>query len=142
MTTTIKVKSTHPASQGPYVIIDRADFNPEVHEKYDDGTDDDSAAERVPTMAELLAAREQLLARERELNAERDRLADQAAANQAEAQRLTDQRAALAATGSGAAATDYSTMSKDELHAALNAKGISFPAAANKTDLIALLTAA
>jgi hypothetical protein len=33
-------------------------------------------------------------------------------------------------------------MSKDELHAALNAKGTQFPAAANKADLIALLTTA
>lgn len=142
MTTTIKVHSTHPASQGPYVIIERADFNPEGHEKYDDGTDDDSAPARVPTMAELLAAREQLLARERELNDERDRLADQAAANEAEAQRLASERAALTAPAAGAAPPDYSAMSKDELHAALTAKSIQFPAAANKADLIALLTAA
>lgn len=141
MTTTIKIHSTHPASQGPYVIIERADFNPEVHEKYDDGTDD-SASERVPTMAELLAARDQLLVREQELKTERDRLADQAAANEAEAQRLADQRAALAAASTGSAAPDYSSMSKDELHAALTAKSIQFPAAANKADLITLLTAA
>ncbi|MYN42732.1 hypothetical protein GTP55_25645 [Duganella sp. FT109W] len=142
MITTIKVHSSHPASQGPYVIIERADFNPEVHEKYDDGTDDDAASGRLPTMAELLAARDQLLERERELNAERDRLAGQAAANEAEAQRLAAERNALTAPTAGATAPDYSNMSKDELQAALAAKGKNFPAAANKADLIALLTAA
>ncbi len=30
----MKVKSTHPESQGPFVLIEDADFNPDVHEKY------------------------------------------------------------------------------------------------------------
>ena len=92
--TTVKIHSTHPASQGPFVVIDKADFNPDVHELYDDGTDQGVAVgERLPTIAELRAAAESLQARERELNAERDRVADQARANEVEAQRLAGEKA-------------------------------------------------
>jgi regulator of protease activity HflC (stomatin/prohibitin superfamily) len=92
---TIKVKSTHPATQGAFVVIDKGDFNPDVHELYDDGTDQGMGAiQRAPTVAELQAAHERLLAREREMDAERDRLADQARANEAEAQRLAEERVA------------------------------------------------
>ena len=102
---TIKVKSTHPATQGPFVIIDKANFNSDVHELYDDGTHQGvTAGERLPTMAELLAARDQLQARERELNDERDRVADQARANEVEAQRLADERAAAEKAASDKAA--------------------------------------
>lgn len=30
----IKVKSTHPESQGPYVLLDEEDFDKEKHELY------------------------------------------------------------------------------------------------------------
>ncbi|MBV6321907.1 hypothetical protein [Duganella violaceipulchra] len=139
MSTTIKIKSTHPASQGPFVIIERANFNPELHEKYDDGSDDGDLPEHVPTMAELLAARDQLQARARELDAEAQRVADQTVANEAEAQRLADLAAAAAAASTVPA--EIAAMSKDQLQAALTEKGVAFPAAANKADLIALLTA-
>lgn len=104
---TIKVKSTHPATQGAFVIIDKADFNPDVHELYDDGTDQGmGVVERAPTVAELQAAHERLLAREREMDAERDRLADQARVNEAEAQRLADERAAGEKAAADKAAAD------------------------------------
>ena len=102
---TLKIVSTDPYTQGPFVIIDRANFNPDVHELYGD-QDLGAPAERVPTMAELLAARDQLLERERELAAEKDRVAEQAQANEAEAQRLRDEAASLqAAKDATAAAT-------------------------------------
>jgi hypothetical protein len=130
-----------------YVVINKSDFDGSKHEPFSEDdvaslAGSEASSGRVPTMAELLAARDQLLERERELNAERERLADQAAANVAEAQRLAAERATLSAPGAGATPPDYSTMSKDELHAALNAKGAQFPAAANKAELIALLTTA
>jgi hypothetical protein len=137
---TVKIVSeqSHENPLG-YIVINKADFDPSKHEPFDE---DDAAAlagaiksgELVPSMAELLAARDQLEARKRDLDAEADRLAEQAAANEAEAQRL----AAMATTST---APDFSAMTKDELQAALTAKGISFPAAANKADLVALLTA-
>jgi len=136
--TTIKIKSTDFATQGPFVIINKSDFDPSKHEPY--GEDDEAAlagaiksGELAPSMAELQAAHLRLLELERNLTAERERLAEQAAANDAEAQRL----AALSAT----AAPDVNSMTKDELQAALTTKGIPFPAAANKADLVALLTA-
>lgn len=141
---TIKIKSTDLASQGPFVIINAADFDPAIHTPYDNASEDALAGamksgEIVPSMAELLAARDQLLARERELADRQAVLDDQERANQLEAQRLADEKAALAAGGTGA--PDYSTMTKDELQAALTAQGKTFPAAANKADLIALLAA-
>jgi hypothetical protein len=31
---TIKIKSTHPETQGPFVVIDAADFDPAKHTAY------------------------------------------------------------------------------------------------------------
>ena len=101
---TIKIVSTDPASQGPFVVINKSDFNPEVHELYGDDQDLGAPAERVPTKGELLAARDQLLERERELAAEKDRVAEQARANEAEAQRLRDEAASLQAAKDAAVA--------------------------------------
>lgn len=93
--TTVKIHSTHPASQGPYVVIDKADFDADKHELYDDGTDQGLVVgERAPTLAELQAAHARMQERERQLDAERDRLAEQARANEVEAQRLADEKAA------------------------------------------------
>lgn len=101
--TTVKIHSSHPASQGPFVVIDRADFNPDVHELYDDGTDQGViTGERQPSLAELRAAHESLLERERELNAERDRVAGQARANEVEARRLSDEKVAADAAKAAA----------------------------------------
>jgi len=102
---TIKIVSTDPASQGPFVVINKSDFNPDVHELYGDDNDLGAPTDRAPTMAELLAARDQLLERERELAAEKDRVAEQAQANDAEAQRLRDEAAGLQAAKDAAAAT-------------------------------------
>lgn len=160
MNTTIKVKSTDPASQGPFVVINAADFDADKHEPFDQESHDAlrgaaDAGHLIPSASQVLAARDELQAqkgvvlemeqdlRQRlaDLAARENELAEREKANQAEAQRLADEKAALAAGGTGGK-PDYSTMSKDELQAALTAKGISYPTAANKADLIALLTAA
>lgn len=73
---TFKIKSTDPYSQGPFVIINRADFNPQVHELYGDDNDRGALAERVPTKDELLAAHEEL---ERRAAADARNVADQLA---------------------------------------------------------------
>jgi hypothetical protein len=96
---TIKIKSTDEASQGPFVIINLADFNSDIHEPFDAEaaaalSGAVASGELVPSAAELIAARDRLLEQERQLNAERDRLAEQAAANDAEAQRLASEKAA------------------------------------------------
>lgn len=114
--TTIKIKPSHP-SQGEFVLIEKIDFNPDVHELYGD-QDLGAPTERVPTMADLLAAHDDLQQREHELAAEKERVAkqaqenelaaarngEQAAANEAEAQRLRDEAAKLAAATQAAAA--------------------------------------
>ncbi|MDO8033588.1 hypothetical protein O3297_09180 [Janthinobacterium sp. SUN128] len=101
--TTIKIKPSHP-SQGHFVLIDKSDFNPDVHEVYGDDQELGAHIERAPTMAELLAARDQLAERGRELNereqsliAEMDRVAEQARANEVEAQRLRGEAVILQA---------------------------------------------
>lgn len=99
---TIQIVSTDPRTQGPFVVINKSDFNPDVHELYGD-QDLGAPSERVPTMAELLAARDQLLERERELAAEKERVAEQARANEVEAQRLYGERAAAADAATKAA---------------------------------------
>ncbi|NHZ94558.1 hypothetical protein [Massilia sp. CCM 8734] len=106
---TFKIKSTDPRSQGAFVIINRTDFNPQMHELY--GADNDRAAlaERVPTKDELLAAHEEL---ERRAAADARNVADQlaqiqkmradldaqAAAQEAEALRLRVEATKLAET--------------------------------------------
>lgn len=165
--TTIKIKPSHP-SQGAFVVLDKADFDPAKHEPLDDQDLGDSAGitgDGVPTLKELLAGREQLLARkdqlddqelqliqrsdalgvreqellnrESELVSREQALMEREQANKLEAERL----AALAAANTGSA-IDPATMTKAQLQAALTAKGTSYPAAADKADLIALLTAA
>lgn len=32
---TIRIKSSHPASQGPFVLIEEADFDPDKHSLFD-----------------------------------------------------------------------------------------------------------
>ena len=105
---TIKIVSTDPASQGPFVVINKSDYNPDVHELYGDDNDLGAPSERAPTMAELLAARDQLLERERKLAAEKDRVAEQARANEAEAQRLRIEAASLQAAKDAAVAATQS----------------------------------
>ncbi|MEX0142049.1 hypothetical protein MRBLMS1_002893 [Massilia sp. LMS1-1-1.1] len=107
---TIKIVSTDPHTQGPFVVINKSDFNPNVHELYGD-QDLGAPTERVPTMAELLAARDQLAGRGRELNereqsliAQMDRVAEQTRANEAEAQRLRDEAVSLQLAKDAAAA--------------------------------------
>lgn len=109
---TVKIVSlqSHENPDG-FIVINKSDFNPDVHELYGDDQDLGAPTERAPTMAELLAVRDQLLERERSLDAEKERiaaqaqqLADQAQANEAEAQRLRDEAASLQATKNAVAA--------------------------------------
>ncbi|MGK5031451.1 hypothetical protein [Janthinobacterium sp. MDT1-19] len=99
---TLKIVSTDPHTQGPFVVINKSDFNPDVHELFGDDQALGAHIERAPTVAELLGVREQLAERGRELNereqsliAEMDRVAEQAQANATEAQRLRDEAASL-----------------------------------------------
>ena len=111
---TLKIVSTDLRTQGPFVVINKSDFNPDAHELYGD-QDLGALTERAPTMAELLAARDQLMERERSLDAEKERiaaqeqrLADQAQANEVEAQRLRDEAASLQAAKDAAVAAAQS----------------------------------
>ena len=122
---TLKIVSTDPHTQGPFVVINKSDFNPDVHELYGDDQDLGAPPERVPTMAELLAARDQLLERERSLDAEKERiaaqelrLADQAQANDVEAQRLRDEAVSLQAAKDAAAAASLATSTEKPAKAA------------------------
>jgi hypothetical protein len=121
---TLKIVSTDPHTQGPFVVINKSDFNPDVHELYGD-QDLGAPSERAPTMAELLAARDQLLERERELAAEKEhvaeqeqRLADQAQANEVEAQRLRNEAVSLQAAKDAAAAATLATSTEKPSKAA------------------------
>lgn len=48
-TATVKVVSTDPASQGPFVIINEADFDEAVHELYTAATDAPKKRSAKPT---------------------------------------------------------------------------------------------
>lgn len=153
--TTIKIKPTHP-SQGEFVVIERADFDPSKHELLDGESLGDTVGaagegDGLPTLAELLAGRDQLLARKDELDDrelqlnqraglldEREHaLMERELANANESRRLADLAAATVA-----GKPDFAAMTKDQLKAALTEKGVSFASTADKADLIALLTAA
>ncbi|MBH2072384.1 MAG: hypothetical protein I8H90_26070 [Burkholderiales bacterium] len=121
---TLKIVSTDPHTQGPFVVINKSDFNPDAHELYGD-QDLGALTERAPTMAELLAARDQLMERERSLDAEKERiaaqeqrLADQAQANEVEAQRLRDEAVSLQAAKDAAAAATLATSAEKPAKAA------------------------
>jgi uncharacterized protein (DUF3084 family) len=152
--TTIKIKPSH-LSQGEFVLIEKADFDPSKHELLDGeslGNISGDTDDGVPTLAELIAGRDQLVARKEQLddlelqlnqrsNVLDDReqaLAEHEGANEREALRLADLAAAHAAAGK----LDFAAMTKDQLKAALVEKGTQFPSTADKADLIALLTAA
>lgn len=152
--TTIKIKPTHP-SQGDFVIIERKDFDPSKHELLEGERLDANAGDvdGIPTLAELLVGRDQLLARKDELDDRELQLSQRAGllddrenalverelANANESQRLADLAAAQAAA---VGKPDFAAMTKDQLKAALTEKGIPFASTADKADLIALLTAA
>lgn len=121
---TIQIVSTDPRTQGPFVVINKSDLNPDVHELYGD-QDLGAPTERVPTMAELQAAHDQLLERERSLDAEKERiaaqehrLADQAQANEVEAQRLRNEAVSLQAAKDAAAAATLATSTEKPAKAA------------------------
>ena len=109
---TVKIVSlqSHENPDG-FIVINKSDFNPDVHALYGENQDMGAPIERAPTMAELLATRDQLAERGRELN-EREqslidqmaRVAEQAQANEAEAQRLRNEAASLQAAKDAVAA--------------------------------------
>lgn len=124
--TTIKIKSSHP-SQGEFVLIEKKDFDPSQHELLEgESLNTDSSAGDAPTLAELMAGRDQLLARKGQLDelelmlsqrasdqAELDQVLAQREvavlereqANDREARRLRDEAASLHATKDAATAT-------------------------------------
>jgi hypothetical protein len=51
---TIKIKSTHPESQGPFVIINESDFDADKHALYVEG-DADANGDGKVTVAEIKA---------------------------------------------------------------------------------------
>lgn len=70
MTTTVKIKPSHP-SQGEFVLIEKKDFDPSKHELLEgESLGDDGAArgDGVPTLKELLAGQAQLAARKDQLD--------------------------------------------------------------------------
>lgn len=114
---------------------------------------DTRITEYIPTKQELLAAHADLIARGEALSTQAEQLRLQAEANVAEAQRLVHesellaaQRADFAAQQAAAvppvATPDPVNMTKAQLQAALDAKDVKYPAAADKSELQALLTAA
>ena len=81
---TIRIKSpVSDENELGFVVINKVDFDPELHEPFDDESRAALASaitsgEIVPSMPELLAARDALQARERELNDKAAALAEQA----------------------------------------------------------------
>lgn len=118
--TTVKIKPTHP-SQGEFVVIEKAAFDPSKHELLEGESLGDAGGETgvyVPTLTELTASHRQLLARsdqlddhelqlsqralalderEQALSTSEQRLAELVKANEAEAQRLRDELAKITA---------------------------------------------
>lgn len=89
---TIKIKSTDRATQGDFVVIDRAAYDPQRHELYGDDNDlGAGAGEYVPSIEDLKAAYARMKEQEAQLGAEQDRLSEQGAAQAAEAARLAEQ---------------------------------------------------
>lgn len=54
---TMKIKSSHPESQGPFVVIDKENFNPDVHEEYVEGAEVAPADMNVAQIKAALAAK-------------------------------------------------------------------------------------
>jgi len=54
---TVKVKSTHPETQGAFVEINEEDFNEAVHELYVEGSEEPAPVEKKLTKAEAEAAK-------------------------------------------------------------------------------------
>lgn len=130
---TIRVVSPE-SSENPlgFIIINRADFDPAKHEPFGGDLGASTPAERVPTLVELMAARDQLEQRALDLDAEAARLKEQGAAQEVEAQRLRDEAAKQADAGDG-------PQTAAQLRDALTARGIAFASSASKPELQALL---
>lgn len=157
---TIKIKPTDEASQGPFVIIARADFNPDIHEALDPA--DLANADEQPcalTAKDLDDARLEIDSKYRTLesgeallNAVRERLDAQAADQEVERQRLATlasdleferaRLAELAAKPAEQGADAAKPLTVAELREELTARAIEFDPAAKKADLQALLDAA
>ena len=52
---TVKVKSTHPETQGAFVEINEEDFNEAIHELYVESSEEPAPAEKKLTKAEEAA---------------------------------------------------------------------------------------
>jgi chromosome segregation ATPase len=139
---TIRIKSTDEASQGPFVVIARADFNLDHHEAIDPADLDHVPTEQPRTLttkdldearAELERRHDELMAMRADLDARHESLNSQAAEQEAERTRLTEWAAKLAEQ------SDAKPLGIAALREALTARGIAFDADAKKADLQALL---
>lgn len=129
--TTVKIKPSHP-SQGEFVLIEKADFDPSQHEllEGENLSDSSSGTGGTPTLAELIASRDLVLVRSHQLDdlelmlgqraselAEREQamstreaaVAEREQANEVEAQRLRNEAGSLQAAKDAAAAVTVST---------------------------------
>lgn len=130
--TTLKIKPSHP-SQGEFVLIEKKDFDPTKHELLEGETLGGDTSTGAPTLTELLAGREQLLARKDQLDdlelllsqrsndqaqrdqalaAREDAVALRENANEAEAQRLRNEAASLQVARDAAAAAAPASIDK------------------------------
>lgn len=45
---TVRVKSTHPESQGPFIVVNKADFDPSIHTEFKAGKAAEKSDDEVP----------------------------------------------------------------------------------------------
>jgi len=157
---TLRIVSTDPATQGPFITINVADFVIGQHEPF---SEEDAAAlrnveritaeivpggllsieqarsefdaEAAKLRAEIEEERTRLDARAEELNIQAEKLNSVEAEQAAERERLSALAASLASKNDDASAH----MTVPQIKEALTAKGIEIPSGANKAELLALL---
>lgn len=148
---TINIHSQDEASQGPFVTINVADFDPAVHEPFSEEDAQILRSSKLDELAPQLAEdvnialdakfneisdeQKRLAALSEELESEHTRLTDWAAALEVERVKLEADRAALTAPAEQAGAELTAT----EIKAELTKRGIEFRGNASKADLQALL---
>lgn len=131
----IKIKPTHP-SQGEFVIIEKKDFDPSKHELCDGeslGDTQGDTGEGVPTLAELIASRNQLLARGDQLD-DLELHLTQRGESLAEAKQLLEQRGSeLDAREQALASRETAVVEREQANAAEAQRLADEKAAAAKT---------
>ena len=142
---TIKIESTDPASQGPFVVINVADFNPTVHNPFSQEDEDILRATPVAELNPIIVADvgASLEHRHAELEAEAARQSEQGDILEAERKRLealaAELKALAAAATPPAPPAQPTDLTAAQMKEQLTARGIDFKANASKADLQALL---